>query len=348
VYNCFYLSSLHLKVAVVKGIAHFISGIAIATFLPAAVRRAVDGSLVLALGGLFGLLPDTLDFKFARYFEQHTLAIDPDPHALHPQAIAEQVAGAMRIAYETGQPQTVMLHTIRLGPDLWREYSLRFQPETGEVIVRIGPLVSTAQAPLPGSAPADDAMGRAAVGVPMIHTYDAETKINILSGPSFAFEQQGDAVHIAFLPWHRRWSHSLTLAAAIGLMVGVLLGPTAGLVSGLGYATHVLQDQLGFMGSNLWWPFTRRRTHGLRLLRSGDALPNFTTVWLAVALILFNLDRFSANPRLPALPYLFTVVLLPVFLLGTRYGWSQRRRGQAAVEALRQKDIVSESEEIEL
>lgn len=331
-----------------KGIAHFLSGIAIATFLPAAVRRAADGSLVLALGGLFGLLPDTLDFKFARYFEDYTLQIDPDPHDLDPQKIAEQIAAAMRTAHETGQPQTVMLHTIRLGPDLWREYSLRFQHETGEVIVCIGPLVSTAQAPLPGSAPTENAAGRAVVGAPIIHTYDAETKINILSGPSFRFEKQGDAVHVTFLPWHRRWSHSLTLAAAIGLMVGLLLGPTAGLVSGLGYATHVLQDQLGFMGSNLFWPFTHRRTYGLRLLRSGDVLPNFTTVWLAVALILFNLDRFSATPRLPALLYLLTTVLLPVFLLSARYGWLQRRRGHVAVEAPRQHDIVAETEEIEL
>jgi hypothetical protein len=126
------------------------------------------------------------------------------------------------------------------------------------------------------------------------------------------------------------------------------LGPTAGLVSGLGYATHVLQDQLGYMGSNLWWPLTKRRTGGLRLLRSGDGLPNFLTVWLAVATILFNLDRFSALPRLPVIPYLLVAILVPLFVGGTLYGRSQRRGTAPSIEALRQGDIVAEAEEIEL
>jgi membrane-bound metal-dependent hydrolase YbcI (DUF457 family) len=332
----------------VKGIAHFISGIAVATFIPTAVRQAASGAPILALGGLFGLLPDTLDFKFARYFEQYGHVIDPDPQDIRPQAIAEQVAGAMWMAFETNTPQTLMLHTIRLGADLWREYSLRFSPETDEVLVRVGPIVNTSQAALPGSAPTQGAEGRASVGVPMVHTYDAETKINIFSGPAFRFERRADQVHVTFLPWHRRWTHSLTLAAALGLVMGLLLGPTAGLVSGLGYTTHVLQDQLGYMGSNLWWPFTRRRTGGLRLLRSGDGLPNFLTVWLAVATIIFNLDRFSALPRLPVFSYLLAAILVPLFVVGTFYGWNQRRGTVLSIEALRQRDIVAEAEEIEL
>jgi membrane-bound metal-dependent hydrolase YbcI (DUF457 family) len=335
----------------VKGIAHFISGIAMSTFIPAAVRQAASGTPVLALGGLFGLLPDTLDFKLARYFERYDYVIDPDPRDIRPQAIAEQVAGAMRAAFETNSSKTLMLHTIRLGTDLWREYSLRFNPETDEVLVRVGPIVNTSQAALPGSEPAQGTKGRASVGVPMVHTYDAETKINIFSGPSFQFEKHSDAVHVTFLPWHRRWSHSLTLAAAIGLAVGGLLGPIAGLVSGLGYATHVLQDQLGFMGSNLFWPLTRRRTHGLRLLRSGDALPNFLAVWLSVALILFNLDRFSTTPRLPALPFLLATVLLPLLVLSTLYTQSRRKGKPSTTEAPGmpgQCDILSETEEIEL
>lgn len=342
-----------------KGITHFISGIAVATFIPDAVHQAAAGSPILALGGLFGLLPDTLDFKFVRYLQRFDDEIDPAPLAPQPQAIAERVAGAMRAAFD-GRPHTIMLHTMRLGADLWREYSLRFSPETDEVVVRIGPVVNTSQAPFPGSEPTgnDDlkAEGRASIGVPMVHTYDAEIKINIFSGPAFRFERhcpepaegRGDAVHVTFLPWHRRWTHSLTLAAALGVGMGLLLGPTAGLVSGLGFATHILQDQLGFMGSNLAWPFSQRRTTGLGLLRSGDGLPNFLTVWLALALIMFNLDRFSAAPRLPALPYLLVAVLLPLLVLGTLYGWGRHREVKPPIEALRQGDILTETEEIEL
>jgi membrane-bound metal-dependent hydrolase YbcI (DUF457 family) len=216
------------------------------------------------------------------------------------------------------------------------------------VVVRVGPVVNTSQLPFPGSRPLENVEGRASPGVPMVHTYEAETRINIFSGPSFRFERRDDAVHVTFLPWHRRWTHSLVLAAALGLGMGLLLGPVAGWVSGLGFATHVLQDQLGFMGSNLWWPLTKTRTTGLRLLHSGDGLPNFLSVWLAVALILFNLDRFSSAPRLAALPYLLLVVLLPALVLGALYGRERRRGDGRPVEALRQGDIVAEVEEVEL
>jgi membrane-bound metal-dependent hydrolase YbcI (DUF457 family) len=252
-----------------KGIAHFITGVAIATFFPEVVQQAAGGSVLPMLGGIAGILPDTLDFKFARYFERYDLEIDPGPE---PDArdIAEQVVGAMRKAYDTRKPQNIMLHTIRLGADLWRQYTIRFDPEQNEVAMRIGPVVNTGQVPLPGSEPEEAEEVRVKVGVPMVHTYDAENRIDIFSGPSFKFERRGDKLHVHFLDWHRRWSHSLTLAAAIGLVAGLLLGKWAGVVAGLGFAGHVLEDQLGFMGSNLFYPFTKGRSTGLQLLRSAE------------------------------------------------------------------------------
>ena len=329
-----------------KGIAHFITGVALATFFPEVVQAGADGSLLPVLGGVAGILPDTLDFKFARYFERYDLEIDPGPEPDAGQ-IAAQVTGAMRRAYESGEPQNVMLHTIRLGADLWRQYSIRFAPEQGEVAVRIGPIVNTGQVPLPGSEPEDSREARVKVGVPMVHTYDAENTIDIFSGPSFKFERQGDELHVHFLDWHRRWSHSLTLAAALGLLGWAIWGKWGGIVVGLGVVGHVLEDQLGFMGSNLLYPFTKRRTIGLQLLRSGDAIPNFLTVWVAVALILFNLDRFSAQPRLDPWWFLGLAVALPLVVLGGLYQW-QRRGDVETKESLRQRDIVAEAEEIEI
>lgn len=332
-----------------KGITHFLSGVAAATFLPAAVNAAEGGSLVLALAGACALLPDTLDFKFARFLEPLDDEIAPTEADFDAQAIAGRVAAAARTAFETGRAQTVQLHTIRLGSDLWRRYAVRFAPESGEIIVRAGPVVSTAQMAYPNSEPPNAAEGRARVGAPLVHTYDAENQIDIFSGPCFCFERQGEAVRVVFLPWHRRWSHSLTLAAALGLAGGLLLGPVYGVAIGLGMAVHVLEDQLGFMGSNLWWPLTRRRTPGLRLLRSGDAVPNFAAVWLALSLTLFNLDRFSAAPRLPAGPYLALAVALPVLALLAAYARERRKKAQPpSVEGLRQADILAEAEEVEL
>jgi len=277
------------------------------------------------------------------FFERYDEEIDPGPE---PDAheIAERVVAAMRWAYKTGKPQNIMLHTIRLGADLWRQYVIRFDPQAGEVAVRIGPIVNTGQIPLLGSEPQGAEEVWVEVGVPMVHTYDAENKIDIFSGPSFKFVRKGDKLHVHFLDWHRRWSHSLTLAAAFGVMAGLLFGKWAGMVAGLGFAGHVLEDQLGFMGSNLLYPFTRGRVTGLQLLRSGDAVPNFLTVWTAVALIIFNLDHFSAQPLLN--PWWF--LRLAVVVLGGLYQWQRRRGKPEAKESLQQRDIVSEAEEVEV
>ena len=343
-----------------KGITHFISGVAIATFFPPVVQMAAEGSLLPVLGGIAGILPDTLDFKFARYFEAFDLEIDPGPQP-DAQRIAAALVGAMRSAFEADQPQSVMLHTIRLGADLWRQYVVRFDPAQGEIAVRIGPVVTTGQVPFPGSEPAGAEEVRARVGVPLVHTYDAENRVDIFSGPSFHFVRQGERLHVHFLDWHRRWSHSLTLAAALGLATAAAaalaalaaggLTPTplwAGLVVGLGCAGHVLEDQLGYMGSNLFYPFTRERAAGLRLLRSGDAIPNFLTVWTAGALILFNLDRFSAAPRLDPAVFLLLAVALPLAVLGGLYYLQRQRAEPEAPEADQQRDIVSEAEETDV
>ncbi|MCX7683304.1 MAG: metal-dependent hydrolase [Anaerolineae bacterium] len=325
-----------------KGIAHFITGVALATCFPEVVRAAAQGSLLPVLGGIAGILPDTLDFKFSRYFERYDLEIDPGPHP-DPHAIAMQIAGAMQNAYRSGRPQHVMLHTVRMGANLWRQYTIRFDPLQSEVAVRIGPLVTTEQVPFADTAP-PAAHARVKTGVPMVHTYDEETNVDIFSGPSFKFERRGDRLYIHFLDWHRRWSHSLTLAAALGLLGSLLFGRWGGLVIGLGFAAHILEDQLGFMGSNLFYPFTRYRTGGLKLLHSGDAVPNFLTVWTSAMLIILNLDRFSAQPRLD--PWLFTALaVLPLAVMGGVYLWRRRRKRTDRAESLRQGEILSEARE---
>jgi hypothetical protein len=127
------------------------------------------------------------------------------------------------------------------------------------------------------------------------YTYDGEMTADIWNGPSFAFVPKAHGVEVQFLPWHRAWSHSFTLAALLGLITSVLFGSfQAGLVAFLGMSAHVVEDQLGYLGSNLFWPITKERSAGARLLHSGDAIPNFLAVWTALVLILFNLDRFSA------------------------------------------------------
>lgn len=344
-----------------KGITHFLTGVAIATFFPDVVRQAADGSLLPVLGGVGGILPDTLDFKFARYFERYDLEIDPGPSP-DPRQIADALVSAMRRAYETGRSQNVMLHTIRLGADLWRQYVVRFDPRRNRVAVRIGPVVNTGQVPFPGSEPEGVEEVQAPLDFPLVETYDEEYRIDIFSGPSFRFERVGDRLRVHFLDWHRCWSHSLTLSVLLGVIVaivGALIEQVsrgvvsrtplwAGLLVTLGSAGHILEDQLGFMGSNLFYPLTKGRMTGLRLLRSGDAIPNFLTVWLAMVLILFNLDRFSASPRLNPISYLPLAVGLPLVVLGGFYALQRRRAQPRSREFLRQRDMVAETEEVEV
>ena len=328
-----------------KGIAHFISGIAAASFIPAAVQQSAHGAWVLALAGACALLPDTLDFKFSRFLERPDDAIDPGPQP-NAQALADRIAAVADAVFLTGRPRTVQLHTVRIGADAWQQYAVRFDTPLREIAVRIGPIVATSQIPLGATRFSVEA--RAKTSAPLNYTYDAETTVDIFSGPSFRFERKGDVVSITFLPWHRAWSHSLTLVLGVGLVAGLLWGWLAGVVAALGYAVHVLQDQLGAMGSNFFWPLTHSRWPGLNLIRSGDAIPNFATVWTACALTLFNLDRFADVPRLPAVPYLLGVVALPAVALTAAYIAGRRRDKPLPVETLRQADLVAETQETEV
>ena len=328
--------------APMKGIAHFLSGIAAASFIPAVVQQSAEGAWLLVLAGVCALLPDTLDFKFGRFLEQPDDSIDPGPQP-DAQAVACRIAAIIDRVFETGRPRTMQLHTVKLGPDAHQQYAVRFDTPRQEVAIRIGPVVTLSQTAI-GPAPASPE-ARAKASAPMDYTYDAEVTVDIFSGPSFRLERKGEAVSVEFLPWHRAWSHGLVLTASVGVIAGLLCGWLAGAVAALGYAVHIVEDQLGAMGSNLLWPLARVRVPGLGLFHSGDATPNFITVWTACALTLFNLDRFSDTPRLPPIPYLLGAIALPALALATASVIRRRHDTPRPVETARQADLVAEMEE---
>ncbi len=341
-----------------KGISHFITGVAIATFFPEVVRNGALGGLLPVLGGVGGILPDTIDFKFARYWEKFDVEIDPGPEP-DAAAIADALVTAMRDAYETGKDCNLIAHTIRMGADLWREYAIRFIPDSDEIAVRIGPLVNTGQIPFAGSEPEGAQEVRRAVGAPVRNTYSEEYRVNIFSGPTFRFAREDEQLVVHFLDWHHRWTHSLILALAVGLLMGLLLRlftgnwTTAwwgGVVTWLGFSGHILEDQLGHMGSNLFWPISTKRLPGPGLIHASDAIPNFLTVWTAVALILFNLDRFSAAPLLSPGSYLFWALGVPWVVFVGVYVVGKRRTHvpKAAFESRRQADRIAEAEPVEV
>jgi membrane-bound metal-dependent hydrolase YbcI (DUF457 family) len=236
---------------------------------------------------------------------------------------------------------------MRLGPDWWQQYSLKFDTVNGEVLVKLGPIVNTSQIPLPESLRSMPE-GRARVHVPLLPTYDEYTEVDIFSGPSFALEWRKERVEIDFIPWHRQYSHSLFMALLFGLICGGLFGVTAGLIGGLAVLAHVLEDQLGYLGSNLFWPLTKVRTNGARLIHAGDPIPNFFTVGTSVYFIIFNLDRFSPQPLID--PLLFWGILWLPFPIALAYFFYRKFesdiRSRIPLLTQQERDLVAETQEV--
>lgn len=311
-----------------KGFTHFISATAVASCVPGAAQYAVDHtSFILLWGGVFGLLPDTLDFKFNRFFYKYDTLYEPAQEP-DPQEIANVVARHIERARQENRTVTLHLQTIKLGADLWRQYQIAFDSQNQTINVVIGPIVNTGKVPIPGSEPTTNRSASAPVNCKFFQNYDTVTTVSIFSGPSYAFVPKPDGVDVQFIPWHRSWTHSLTMGLFFGaiawlisaLVHGNWLCPAwmFGAVVTLGFWTHIIEDQFGFMGSNLLFPFTKERVRGFHTMRAMDALPNFITCWLSVALLFWNLSRTTSSfPRvhISGFSYLLYVVIIPVALM---------------------------------
>lgn len=324
-----------------KGFTHFISGMAVASFFQQAIHMASqEQSFILCLGGLFGILPDTLDFKLAKYFYKSDFEIKPDPNKLDAREIANGIAQAVNKAIETGKG-TVQLHTMQLASNRWRSYQLRFDTKTNEICVDIGPEVDTGQIPFDGTELQDPekAHARVKVNCEFYQQFDKVSNIAIMTGPCFEFAKREDGkMEIVFLPWHRQWSHSFTLGMLIALIVGIISyicvpeGPNPEmytlprwslypLIILFGSMVHIIEDSTGFMGNNLFYPFTKGRTNGLGFMSASEGIPNFFFVWTSVICILFNLDRYRFAPEStqPGIPnpwaFWFWFYIVPVLIM---------------------------------
>lgn len=301
-----------------KGIAHFISGVTVASFCPWAIAAAQGGNpAYFILGAVAGILPDTIDFKFVRYFYPHDIRVEPDQTDCDPQPIADAIATAVSAAQD-GKPTTLKLSTIQMGADNWRQYRVRIDPEAGDVRVQFGPVVSTGQVPQPNTLPAQRPVGIARFSAPILPGYEPLYTIDIFDGPSFKFiKNPGGQVEVDFLPWHRNGSHSLALGLLLAGIASFWTWKAGALIFGA-HLMHVLEDQMGYMGSNLFFPFTKKRVPGLKIMHSGDAFPNFAAVWLCCLLIFWNLYAAIPNPlyHFTLLHLLMGAMAIPFVIFG--------------------------------
>jgi membrane-bound metal-dependent hydrolase YbcI (DUF457 family) len=304
-----------------KGITHFAAGLAAAALVPGAMELAQHGSLVLMVGGIGGILPDTVDFKWSRFVEDYPFEVDPDPHNPDPQAIADTLAAALDAAFEAdGAPIGLMIHTTRLGADAWRQLTVTFDSENQEVRVKVGSVVT-----LSGLAIADTDPGLPVATAKTRHPFAASyldtLRVNIFSGPSWELRKQKDGLtHLEFIAWHRRGTHSLFFAFCLFLLGWLLFGEKIyGVAAAVGVLAHIAEDQLGFMGCSVLWPYNITRWKGLAIWHSGDAMANFSSIWLCLALVAWRMHQF--NPTHPlgaettALSFAFWWSVLPLGLL---------------------------------
>jgi len=316
-----------------KGLTHFVVGAAVATCFPQAVELTImHQSLILALGGVFGILPDTLDFKGAMFIEENDYIIDPatkeflkDPmnmNSTDPQRVAAKMAQAIDEAWDTGREIRLQLHTVQVAGDLWRHYEVFYDTVNNEVVAELGPTVTMSQVPteFPGIPQNFKEEGRAKTKCNILQTQNRPSRVDIFNGPSFGYMKKGDeGVEIIFLPWHRQWSHSPILGIIFGALGWIFLGKIYGLVIGLGFISHILFDLTGFMGANLFWPIKQRRTTGGQFLKASNPIANFLVIAFSGILVLWNLNKFSPKPtfHLHVWPYFGYFFLLPAFLLMT-------------------------------
>jgi membrane-bound metal-dependent hydrolase YbcI (DUF457 family) len=335
-----------------KGLTHFMSGLAVSSFFAPAVAMAASSkigtpeasaSFILVLGGLFGIMPDTLDFKVGQFFAGADYDVDCDPINPDPQKMAEQIGRAMEEAYETGRYVKAQLYPMRVGAQLWRQYVVKFDGEKQEVNVVINEVVTTSQIPYLGTEPKENRVGRYRLKCKLLETHGRPSVVDILSGPQFGFRKVGDQVAVEFLPWHRTWSHSYILGLMLALPVWLIayLGGFPypwlyGLVSFLGFAVHITEDLTGHMGGSLLWPFLNKRFDGLLLFRASNPHANFTVDFACVSITLFNLDRFTTKlvPLTWAHYFLFFLVIpLAVYWLVAMIFGEKRGPKEGAVKA---------------
>lgn len=297
-----------------KGLTHFWSGVTIGTFFAPAVATAAmtksgnpdaAASFILTLGGIFGILPDFFDFKLGRFFAKEDLRVRFDPYNPDAADMARQIGEALDQAVETGKYLKIQYNPMRVGSSLWRQYVVNYDHEKHEVAVVINEIVNTSQVPFPGTEPPPEKR----IGIYKLRKAKFLGKckpsgVDILSGPMMGYEPVQDngetRIAVEFLPWHRTWSHSYVLGAALAALVGLLAWGLSWphpwlyfLVAFLGFGIHITEDLTGHMGGSLLWPFKQKRYDGFCMFKASDPRSNFTVDYICLVLVIFNLDRYT-------------------------------------------------------
>ena len=323
-----------------RGVTHYFIAAALVSLIPSVMWLAIhEKSFIIVLGAIAGILPDYIDFKIVRFLWRVDEEILPEWPFPDPERVAKKVAELIDKAWMERRTINVQFHTIKTGPNTWRRWYVYLDPDKQIVRVGIGPVQTFGGRDFPATmedVPEDRRVGEAKFNAPLVYGYkDRTIKISILTGPMVAFTPRQDHVEVIFLPWHRYMSHSFTLAGMLSLAVlaiALMLGSTLymaslyALVFFVGFSSHIITDHFGYMGSNFFWPITKRRVEGFKWMESMDPYANFAAFWLSLTILFWQMNvSVDQSIQFPwtyevlgvtiSLFYLVVIMVVPVILI---------------------------------
>jgi len=282
-----------------KGITHFCAGIAVASCFPYAIETAVSGNpICFVIAGIMGIIPDTIDFKFLCFIKHIDYRIIPEYDNFDPDIIAEEVRKAVEDCHLTNKKRTMRLCSVRMSPEKWFEYSISFRGK--EIIVKENSKENSSK------------KGVATAVLPFHCSYDATTTATIFVGPTITLVPKDGYTQVDFIDWHRGLSHSFVMALVLSLLIAIFFNITVGIIVFSSYCSHILLDQLGHMGSAIFWPFNKNKTSGYSLCHSISRFANVFTVAVSTLVVFANLFYFQyPSQALNA----FRIVLIPTIII---------------------------------
>jgi hypothetical protein len=280
------------------------AGLAWASCWPAAWESAQSGNPTLfLLGAVFSVLPDTLDHWIARHLKRIHIHIVPDPLSPDTHMIAESLVLAIARCRDGHSRIRLQLYPGQTQTGQWHRYTLRFDNLERLLVITHDHI--TTVVPLPCAITTDHSF--------TLKTGDTPLCLELDWIPDGRIRLRAD-------PNQQQWSHSLVIAAGIGVVAGVVWGAAAGCIAGGAYALHCLVDQFGFNGAALVFPFTRKNWTGIQfLLPSRETHFQACLIWLALLLTGWNGAQIIVPDS--SAPSLISVLLLGFALPYALLAW---------------------------
>lgn len=294
--------------------ARFAAGLAWASlWISSGATSALPAGLLLLLGGICALAPDSLDHWGVRLFQQIDIHVVSDPLQPMPGLVSEALAHAILVCRSEQRRIRVEIYPWDEA-NRWVRQTIAFDNRSRRVTVAWNGDAATT--PFAASLASD-------------HPFRMEIGEDSLT---LDLRPRADGrIQITPTPWKQGWSHSLAAALGAGALAWCTAGSVAGMVCAGAWIIHSLIDHCGFAG--VAWAFPRPRQHaaGLqwRQLRPSAGF-HLGLIWLGGLVAVWNVTR-AAHPgmfHVSVVPLILCAGITPL-LLWRRWGAARQRETPA-------------------